>query len=104
MKKELAEGSIFNFYQQLIQLRKEMPLIAEGSYKGYAKDHQAVYAYIREWQGQKLLCLNNFYKEEAEIEIPEEFLSGKVLVDNYEETKIEASQILKAYQTLAILI
>jgi trehalose-6-phosphate hydrolase len=104
VEKELAEGGIFSFYQQLIQLRKEMPLIAEGSYKGYAKDHKAVYAYIREWQGQKLLCLNNFYKEEVEIEIPEEFLSGKVLVDNYEKTKIEAKQTLKAYQTLGILI
>ena len=104
VEKELAEGSIFSFYQQLIHLRKEMPLIAEGSYKGYAKDHKAVYAYIREWQGQKLLCLNNFYKEEVEIEIPEEFLSGKVLVDNYEKTKIEAKQTLKAYQTLGILV
>lgn len=104
VEKELSNGSIFKFYQQLIHLRKKMPVIAEGSYKGYAKDHQSVYAYIREWQGQKLLCLNNFYKEQAEIDIPEEFLTGTVLVDNYTETKIEANQTLKAYQSLAILI
>ena len=102
--KELETGSIFSFYQQLIALRKEMPLIAEGSYEGYAKDHQAVYGFIREWQGNKLLCLNNFYSESTIVEIPNEFLPGKILLDNYGETELNQQQLLKPYQTLAILI
>ena len=102
--KELETGSIFSFYQQLIALRKEMPLIAEGSYEGYAKDHQAVYGFIREGQGNKLLCLNNFYSESTIVEIPNEFLPGKILLDNYGETELNQQQLLKPYQTLAILI
>ena len=102
--KELTEGQIFPFYKKLIQLRKEFPIIAEGNYEGYEKDHPQVYGFMREWEGKKLLSLNNFYGEETYITIPNEFLLGDILIDNYMGTVLQSNQVLQPYQTLNILI
>ncbi|MEG0627697.1 MAG: alpha,alpha-phosphotrehalase, partial [Enterococcus sp.] len=45
--KELQEGSIFSYYQKLIRLRKDYPLIAEGSYEAFLPDHPQIYGYLR---------------------------------------------------------
>ena len=55
------DGPIFKFYKELIRLRKEMPIISEGSYLPALEDSQQVYAFERHLDGQKLLVLNNFY-------------------------------------------
>ncbi len=104
VEKELTEGSIFSFYQELIRLRKTMPLIAEGTYKGFEKEHSQVYAFIRTYHEQQLLCLNNFYSEPTSIVIPDDFLAGTILVDNYSDTVLAKEQVLQPYQTLAILV
>ncbi|MBO0476576.1 alpha,alpha-phosphotrehalase [Vagococcus sp. DIV0080] len=104
VEKELTEGSIFSFYQELIRLRKTMPLIAEGTYKGFEKKHSQVYGFIRTYQEQELLCLNNFYSEPTSIMIPDDFLEGTILVDNYSNTVLAKEQVLQPYQTLAILV
>ncbi|MGT2933707.1 alpha,alpha-phosphotrehalase [Streptococcus catagoni] len=96
-------GKIFPFYQTLIRLRKEMPLIAEGSYKAAFKDSEQVYAFEREFEGQKMLVLNNFYAEELTIELPRDYQHGQLLISNYEDQSISDSLILKAYQSIAIL-
>lgn len=96
-------GKIFPFYQQLIKLRKEMPLIAEGDYKAALQDSERIYAFERELNGQKLLVLNNFYATQAQVELPLEYQNGQVLISNYETSTIETSLRLEAYQTIAIL-
>ncbi|MDO4897977.1 MAG: alpha,alpha-phosphotrehalase, partial [Rothia sp. (in: high G+C Gram-positive bacteria)] len=58
---EEACGAILPFYRRLVELRHSLPLIAEGSYQPYAQEHEQVYAFIREHEGQRLLVLNNFY-------------------------------------------
>lgn len=96
-------GKIFPFYQQLIRLRKEMPLIAEGDYKAAYKDSQSVYAFERELEGQKLLVLNNFYEDEVHLDLPMEYQNGHILISNYDDQLVAAGLTLKAYQTIAIL-
>lgn len=102
---EEAGGKILPFYKQLITLRAEMPLISRGSYKAYAPEHLAVYAYLREHEGQKLLVLNNFYGGQTEIEIPAEFVDAAVLVTNYGAGAPSGTVVqLRPYETLALLI
>ncbi|GCF95001.1 alpha,alpha-phosphotrehalase [Enterococcus florum] len=101
---EITEGSIFAYYQKLIQLRKTHPIIAEGSYTAYAPHHPEVYAYLREYQDQKLLVINNFFAKETEIPIPAEFLAGERLIDNYGQTELQETLFLKPYQSMAILV
>lgn len=97
-------GRIFPFYQRLIQLRKELPIIAEGDYKAIYKDHQQVYAFERELDGQHLLVLNNFYADQVTLDLPEKYQSGQVLISNYDDVKVGEKITLKAYQTVAILV
>ncbi|GAA5349270.1 alpha,alpha-phosphotrehalase [Streptococcus uberis] len=99
-------GMIFPFYQKLIQLRKELPIIAEGDYKVALKDSKRVYAFERTLNEQKLLVLNNFYPQEASVQLPIDYRQGEVLISNYDldQDIIGDSVVLKAYQTLAILV
>ena len=103
-EKEIQNGPIFNFYKELIRLRKEMPIISEGSYQPALEDSKQVYAFERHLDDQKLLVLNNFYGSEAEVEIPEEYQAGQVLLSNYDDAEFAEKVILKPYQTLAILV
>ena len=103
-EKEIQNGPIFNFYKELIRLRKEMPIISEGSYLPALEDSKQVYAFERHLDGQKLLVLNNFYGSEAEVEIPAEYQSGRVLLSNYDDAELAEKVSFKPYQTLAILV
>ena len=103
VEKEI-DGPIFTFYKELIRLRKEMPIISEGSYQSAFEDSQEVYAFERHLEDQKLLVLNHFYGSEVEVAIPAEYQSGRVLLSNYDDVELAEKIILKPYQTLAILV
>ena len=95
-------GKIFRFYQDLIQLRKALPLIAEGDYKAAYQDSDNVYAFERQLDNQKLLVLNNFFPEEVTIQLPANYQTGKVLISNYDGVELTENLVLQPYQTVAI--
>ncbi|VSA43771.1 alpha,alpha-phosphotrehalase [Streptococcus pneumoniae] len=98
------QGPIFTFYQDLIRLRKEMPIISEGSYKPAFEDSKQVYAFERQFEDQKLLVLNNFYAKEVKIDLPAVYQNGQILISNYEDAEVSEKILLKPYQTLAIYV
>lgn len=98
------QGPIFTFYQDLIRLRKEMPIISEGSYEPAFEDSKQVYAFERQFEDQKLLVLNNFYAKEVEIDLPAVYQNGQILISNYEDAEVSEKILLKPYQTLAIYV
>lgn len=98
------QGPIFTFYQDLIRLRKEMPIISEGSYKPAFEDSKQVYAFERQFEDQKLLVLNNFYAKEVEIDLPAVYQNGQILISNYEDAEVSEKILLKPYQTLTIYV
>ncbi|CVX85275.1 alpha,alpha-phosphotrehalase [Streptococcus pneumoniae] len=98
------QGPIFTFYQDLIRLRKEMPIISEGSYKPAFEDSKQVYAFERQFEDQKLLVFNNFYAKEVEIDLPAVYQNGQILISNYEDAEVSEKILLKPYQTLAIYV
>lgn len=97
-------GKIFPFYQKLIALRKNYPIIAEGDYKAAYQESHQIYAFERQLDEQKLLVLNNFSAEKVELDLPEVYINGQVLISNYTTPKITQKLTLNPYQTLAILI
>ena len=103
VEKERAEGTIFDFYKKLIQLRKELKVISEGDYRGIMMDHPSVYGYVREYEGEQLLVFNHFYSDHVTLEIPEEFLnrSSRYLIGNKEERTLTANLELGPYETIA---
>ncbi|CTL46575.1 alpha,alpha-phosphotrehalase [Streptococcus pneumoniae] len=98
------KGLIFTFYQDLIRLRKEMPIISEGNYKPAFEDSKQVYAFERQFEDQKLLVLNNFYAKEVEIDLPAVYQNGQIFISNYEDAEVSEKILLKPYQTLAIYV
>ncbi|HGD2866868.1 TPA: alpha,alpha-phosphotrehalase [Streptococcus agalactiae] len=97
-------GPIFTFYQELIRLRKQLPIIADGNYKAAFKDNEKVYAFERHLDKEKLLVLNNFFAEKVKIKLPENYLQGQVLLSNYKDVTLDETVTLQPYQTLAILV
>lgn len=98
------QGPIFTFYQKLIAFRKDLPIIAEGSYQPAYEDSQQVYAFERQLGDEKLLVLNNFYPDPITIDILPEYQNGEVLLSNYEETQTAEVVTLRPYESLAIIV
>ena len=98
------QDPIFTFYQKLIALRKELPIIAEGSYRPVYEDSQQVYAFERQLGAEKLLVLNNFYPDPITIDILPEYQNGEVLLSNYEEAQTAEVVTLRPYESLAIIV
>jgi trehalose-6-phosphate hydrolase len=102
-------NSVFYFYKRLIELRKQVPVITDGRYEDLLPEHKRIFAYARQNDKQTLLCINNYYGEEAECVLPDRFDMSKAknLLSNYQNaTSAIASshQVLRPYETRILLI
>lgn len=108
---ELEHGEIFNYYQQLIKLRKNEPLIADGHFQAELEEHPQVLAYRRylDQQKQQLFVVNNFYSHEPWVEIPQALQNkeAQIIIDNYgkpRKIKLTDAIQLHPYQSVAFKI
>ncbi|WP_462259401.1 alpha,alpha-phosphotrehalase [Vagococcus teuberi] len=102
VEKELEQGTIFTFYQKLIQLRKEKEVISEGDYTPFDVPNTRIFGYVRRFDDEALLVLNNFSHESVTIDIPDEFLNGEVLISNIDTISLTKKLTLEPYQTIGI--
>ena len=96
------EDSVFKYYQKLIKLRHESELIVYGTYDLILDDDKDIYAYIRTLGDEKLIVYCNFSENTHEVEIPEEFVNGKVLISNYSDAKVNHKITLRPYEAIVI--
>lgn len=96
------EDSVFKYYQKLIKLRHESELIVYGTYDLILDDDKDIYAYIRTLGDEKLIVYCNFSENTREVELPEEFTNGKVLISNYIDTKVNHKITLRPYEAIVI--
>ena len=77
--------SIFYYYQKLIQLRKENPVIVYGSYDLILDAHEEIYAFTRTLDEERLLVILNFRGNSPVFHLPENisFTTGELLISNY---------------------
>lgn len=77
--------SIFYYYQRLIELRRQEPIIVYGDYTVLQPEDEQLFAYIRSYEGQKLLVVLNFtdqaqpFKLDAHVSYHE----PQLLISNY---------------------
>ena len=88
------KDSIFYYYQKLIRLRHENPIIVYGTFEPLLEDDEAVYAYARHDQGQKLLVACNWTANETACRLFEG-KSGQELISNYAKHK---AGVLQPYE------
>jgi oligo-1,6-glucosidase len=96
------EDSVFKYYQKLIKLRHESELIVYGTYDLILDDDKDIYAYIRTLGDEKLIVYCNFSENTREVELPEEFTNGKVLISNYSDAKVNHKITLRPYEAIVI--
>jgi len=91
-------NSIFHYYRDLIQLRKEYPIIVHGSYRLLLGDSPHLYVYTRTlgYSNEQLLVVVNFFNQEVILELREkdksaiiEYHTKSVLISNYKVNNIE---------------
>lgn len=100
---ELAdEDSIFYFYQKLIRLRKELPVIASGKIQFLYPEEDRVIAYRRYDADSELLVLCNFTDEDVELTLPEQFAGRSVLLGNDSQRVFGNTVLLRAFACVVL--
>lgn len=94
------KDSIFYYYQKLIQLRKQYPIIQNGEYVPMLEEHPNIFAYKRILADDEMIVYNNFFGESTEISIEGDY---DVILSNYKRIKIDALILLQPYESLVIM-
>ena len=99
----MDEDSIFNYYKKLVQLRKEVDVIAYGDIKPVDEKNTSVFAYERIYENEKMLVVCNFYKNEVVWDSKMDLDGYEVLLSNYPEQTIKNGKItLKPYEAVML--
>ncbi len=92
--------SVFYYYQKLISLRHDYPLIVYGSYEPLMGESDTVYAFAREYEGRRLIVACNWTEQEQKCELFD-VLDSEELISNYTAHK---EGVLQPYEARAVLV
>lgn len=98
--------SIFNYYKQVIHLRKAYDIITDGAYRILDAENPNVYTYAREDENAKLLVMCNFTAQEQSADHVVAYLGQgkyKRLIGNY-ANESSPTDALQAYEARVYLI
>lgn len=101
---EQDPDSVLNYYRKLIRLRKEYPVIQEGSIDFLCQDQEGIFAYERVLGKQRLVVYHNLTEEEIPLPMPVEVSEGTLLLENYPQ-KYAGERVvsLRPYECFAVL-
>lgn len=72
------DQSLLKFFQNLLHWRKAQPVLLHGSLS-LMQEHPQVLAYVREWQGDRMLCVFNFSEQRVQYELPTDWSSSDLI-------------------------
>jgi len=93
VKQALADpNSVFYYYQKLIRLRKENPVFVYGTYDLILDADEAIYAFTRTLENDRLLVILNFTHNTPVFVLPAHiaFVDQELLLNNYAVEPTEA--------------
>jgi oligo-1,6-glucosidase len=95
--------SVFHYYQKLISLRRESDwsdLIVYGSYRLLSPEDEAVFAYVRELDGRRLLVVCNLTEKSVSYAVPETetWKDHKLLIANVAQPALSRRMTLSPWQ------
>ncbi len=94
--------SIYAFYKELVRLRKEMEIIADGQIRYLDSGHDSVLAYERTYGQEKLTVLCSLAGEELPLSKPISLEGKKVLLSSYLDQPSGTVASLRPYESIAI--
>lgn len=101
--------SIFHYYRQLIELRKQLPLLTLGTFEMYRPEHPQIFSFYRKYQNDVIWVACNYAERENTILLPE-FISASaasILCTNYDRRpagELEAEITLQPYEALVLSV
>jgi oligo-1,6-glucosidase len=95
---EKALDSPLNYFKKIVTLRKNNPVLVYGKYTLLDKNNPSIYAYTREFEGQKMLILLNFSSSNAKTIIDVNTKKARLILSNYPQVSVKNS--LKSIVTL----
>lgn len=104
-KEEMGrESSVFNYYKQLIRLRKENEIIVYGTYELLLPESEELYVYTRTLGEEKLITICNFTDHQVKYQLPEVFAdaASEVLIGNYMDVAVKEEMELRPYEAVVI--
>lgn len=98
------KDSVFAYYQKLIRLRKEEPVIVYGDYELLCPEDEELYVYTRSLSDEKLLVICNFSEKERSFILPEGagMDTSRILIGNYETAAWKEEMCIRAYEAVVI--
>ncbi len=103
-EEEKDADSVLHYYRRLVALRKQYPVIQDGTIAFLYQEQETVFAYQREWEGQKLLVLNNLSDREVVLQEAESCGGYECLLSNYGQDGARSRlETLRAYESIVWL-
>lgn len=94
---EQDPGSILNFYRKCLALRKSSETLIWGKYREYFPLSSRIYMYERSYEGERILVICSFSKNEERFRFPKGYNGpGELLLDNYDGAGQE--KVLRPYE------
>lgn len=93
--------SILHYYQKIIELRKKYPIIVYGNYQDIHYSHRCLFAYEREYEGDRMVVLCNFSKKELKLDGKTDYSGFDLILSNYPDS--ENSFVLQPYEARVYL-
>lgn len=78
---QASAKSIFRYYQQLIRLRHELPVVATGDFQLLHANHPALFAFRRSLGEMSLGVMGNL--SSRDLAVPEDLQKGELILSNY---------------------
>lgn len=100
-----SDESIFHMYRELIQLRKDNPLIVWGDFELLLAEHSTIFAYTRSYEGETWLVAANVSERAIRLELDEKFQGGKLVVSNYDRDDIDLKKaVLQPFEAFVVRV
>ncbi|MBL3530877.1 alpha-glucosidase [Companilactobacillus zhachilii] len=91
-----SSKSVFKYYKDLIKLRHRNPILEKGNFELLLPEDKSIFAYSREWNGEKWLVIANLSDTKQQVELLKDYSGYKDILGNYASDNEES--ILRPYE------
>ena len=100
---EKREDSLLNYYRKVIRYRKGNEVIIKGGFELVYPEDKRIFAYMREYNGKKILVIANYKNKTVKFRVPEKLLytDCKLVLSNYADAPEKLDNMtLREYEAL----
>lgn len=90
-----SDKSVFKYYQELIKLRHEEPILKDGTFELLLPDDKNIFMYTRTLGNEQWLVVANLSGESQKVETLNRYVDFKTVINNYDG---ENGEILRPYE------